>query len=71
MYALSNNQLDPVQAQSYQPQLDVPLTFHCKIFVMKIKLITEQHKRMGQGNPFQAQLNAQNMLLIKSGNRRV
>jgi hypothetical protein len=44
MYALSNNQLDPVQAQSYQPQLDVPLTFHCKIFVMKIKLITEQHK---------------------------
>jgi hypothetical protein len=24
MYALSNNQLDPVQAQSYQPQLDVP-----------------------------------------------
>jgi hypothetical protein len=60
MYALSNNQIEPVQSQSYQPQLDVPYDISLQEIRNQNQADYRAAQRMGQGNQaYQAQLNAQ------------
>jgi hypothetical protein len=51
MYALSNNQLEPVQAQTYQPQLQTPYDISLQDQLNEITAQTRQAERLAQNNP--------------------
>lgn len=51
MYALSNNQVEPVQAQSYQPQLDVPYDISLQDQLNQVTSQTRAAQRMAGYNP--------------------
>lgn len=60
MYALSNNQVEPVQAQDYQPQLDTPYDISLQDIRNENTADYRASQRMVTGNPtMQAILNAQ------------
>ena len=51
MYALSTNQLEPVQAQGYQPDLATPYDISLQDQMNEITAQTRAAQRMAQGNP--------------------
>jgi hypothetical protein len=51
MYALSNNQLEPVQAQTFQPQLQTPYDISLQDQLNEITAQTRQAERLAQNNP--------------------
>ena len=51
LYALSNNQLEPVQAQTYQPQLQTPYDISLQDQLNEITAQTRQAERLAQNNP--------------------
>lgn len=51
MYALSQNQLEPVQAQSYQPQLQTPYDISLQDQLNEVTAQTRQAERLAQNNP--------------------
>ncbi len=51
MYALSQNQLEPVQAQTYQPQLQTPYDISLQDQLNEVTAQTRQAERLAQGNP--------------------
>jgi len=51
MYALSNNLVDPVQAQTYQPELSSPYDISLQDQMNEITAQTRAAQRMVQGNP--------------------
>lgn len=51
MYALSNNLVDPVQAQTYQPELSSPYDISLQDQMNEITAQTRAAQRMAQGNP--------------------
>lgn len=51
MYALSNNQEEPVQAQTYNPQLVNPYSISMQDQMNEITAQTRAAQRMAQGNP--------------------
>jgi len=51
MYALSNNQLEPVQAQTFQPQLQTPYDISLQDQLNEITSQTRQAERLAQNNP--------------------
>jgi hypothetical protein len=51
MYALSQNQLEPVQAQTYQPQLQTPYDISLQDQLNEVTAQTRQAERLVQGNP--------------------
>ena len=51
MYALSTNQLEPVQAQGYQPDLATPYDISYQDQMNEITAQTRAAQRMSQGNP--------------------
>jgi len=60
MFALSNNQLEPVQGQSYRPELDVPYDISMQDQLNRNTSVFRGAQRMSQGNPEQlAMLQAQ------------
>lgn len=60
MYALGNNQLEPVQAQSYQPQLRTPYDISLQDILNENQADYRSQQRMIGNNPAaQAMLNAQ------------
>ena len=60
MYALSQNQLEPVQAQTYQPQLQTPYDISFQDQLNEITAQTRQAERLAVNNPEAlAQINAQ------------
>ena len=60
MYALSNNQLEPVQAQGYRPQLDVPYDISLQDQLNEVTAQTRAgQKLMGYNPAAQANLAAQ------------
>ena len=60
MYALSTNQVEPVQAQTIQPQLDVPYDISLQDILNENEAAFRSQQRMIGYNPaFQSQLNAQ------------
>ena len=50
-YALSNNQLEPVQAQTYQPQLQTPVDISYQDQINEITAQTRQAERLAGNNP--------------------
>ena len=60
MYALSQNQLEPVQAQTFQPQLQTPYDVSYQDQLNEITAQTRQAERLAINNPEAlAQINAQ------------
>jgi len=60
MYALSQNQLEPVQAQTYQPQLQTPYDISYQDQLNEITAQTRQAERLAINNPSAlAAINAQ------------
>ena len=60
MYALATNQLEPVQAQLFQPQLSVPYDISLQDILNENEASYRSQQRMIGYNPaFQSQLNAQ------------
>ena len=60
MYALSQNQLEPVQAQTFQPQLQTPYDISYQDQLNEITAQTRQAERLAINNPEAlAQINAQ------------
>jgi predicted metal-dependent HD superfamily phosphohydrolase len=51
MYALSQNQLEPVQAQTFQPQLQTPYDISLQDQLNEITSQTRQAERLAQNNP--------------------
>ena len=51
MYALSNNQVEPVQAQSYNPQLATPYSVSLQDQMNEITAQTRAAQKMAHGNP--------------------
>jgi hypothetical protein len=51
LYALSNNQLEPVQAQTFQPQLQTPYDISLQDQLNEITAQTRQAERLAQNNP--------------------
>ena len=51
MYALSQNQLEPVQAQTFQPQLQTPYDISLQDQLNEITAQTRQAERLAQNNP--------------------
>ena len=51
VYALSNNQLEPVQAQTYQPQLQTPVDISYQDQINEITAQTRQAERLAGNNP--------------------
>lgn len=51
MYALSNNQLEPVQAQTFQPQLQTPYDISLQDQLNEVTAQTRQAERLAQNNP--------------------
>jgi hypothetical protein len=51
MYALSNNQLEPVQAQTFQPQLQTPYDISLQDQLNEITAQTRQAERLAGNNP--------------------
>ena len=51
MYALSQNQLEPVQAQTYQPQLQTPYDISLQDQLNEVTAQTRQAERLAQNNP--------------------
>lgn len=51
MYALSNNQVEPVEAQSYNPQLATPYSISLQDQMNEIAAQTRAAQRMAQNNP--------------------
>jgi len=50
-YALSNNQVEPVQAQTYQPQLQTPVDISYQDQINEITAQTRQAERLAGNNP--------------------
>jgi hypothetical protein len=50
-YALSNNQLEPVQAQTYQPKLQTPVDISYQDQINEITAQTRQAERLAGNNP--------------------
>jgi hypothetical protein len=60
MYALATNQLEPVQAQTFQPQLSIPYDISLQDILNENEASFRSQQRMAGYNPaFQSQLNAQ------------
>jgi len=60
MYALATNQLEPVQAQTYQPQLSIPYDISLQDILNENEASFRSQQRMVGYNPaFQGQLGAQ------------
>jgi hypothetical protein len=60
MYALATNQLEPVQAQTFQPQLSIPYDISLQDILNENEASFRSQQRMIGYNPaFQSQLNAQ------------
>ena len=60
MYALATNQLEPVQAQTFQPQLSIPYDISLQDILNENEASFRSQQRMVGYNPaFQSQLNAQ------------
>jgi hypothetical protein len=60
MYAMATNQLEPVQAQTYQPQLSIPYDISLQDILNENEASFRSQQRMLGYNPaFQSQLNAQ------------
>jgi hypothetical protein len=51
IYALSNNQVEPVQAQTYQPQLQTPVDISLQDQLNEITAQTRQAERLAINNP--------------------
>lgn len=51
MYALSQNQLEPVQAQTFQPQLQTPYDISLQDQLNEVTSQTRQAERLAQNNP--------------------
>jgi hypothetical protein len=51
MYALSNNQLEPVQAQTFQPQLQTPYDISLQDQLNEVTAQTRQAERLAGNNP--------------------
>jgi hypothetical protein len=51
MYALSNNQVEPVQAQTFQPQLQTPYDISLQDQINEITAQTRQAERLAGNNP--------------------
>lgn len=51
MYALSNNELEPVQAQTYQPQLQTPYDISLQDQLNEITAQTREAQRLAGNNP--------------------
>jgi hypothetical protein len=51
MYSLTNNLVDPVQAQTYQPELSSPYDISLQDQMNEITAQTRAAQRMAQGNP--------------------
>ena len=51
IYALSNNQLEPVQAQTFQPQLQTPYDISYQDQINEITAQTRQAERLAGNNP--------------------
>ena len=51
MYAMSNNQVDPVQAQGYQPDLGTPFDVTFQEQINEVTAQTRAAQKMAQGNP--------------------
>ena len=51
IYALSNNQVDPVQAQTFQPQLQTPYDISYQDQINEITAQTRQAERLAGNNP--------------------
>ena len=51
MYALSQNELEPVQAQTYQPQLQTPIDISLQDQLNEITAQTREAQRLARGNP--------------------
>jgi hypothetical protein len=60
MYALATNQLEPVQAQTFQPQLSIPYDISLQDILNENEASFRSQQRMAGYNPaFQSQLSAQ------------